>query len=80
MFKPNGRDDFSFGGSGGILRRVTADQQTLREYTIASETELAHHDLERLPNGYIIAIVWEEISTKEAQALGAQTQLKKRKR
>jgi hypothetical protein len=74
MFKPNGRDDFSFGGSGGILRRVTADQQTLREYTIASETEIEHHDLERLPNGNIIAIVWEEISTKEAQALGAQTQ------
>jgi len=25
MFKPNNRKDFSFGGSGGVLRRITAD-------------------------------------------------------
>ncbi|MGB0373514.1 MAG: aryl-sulfate sulfotransferase [Flavobacteriaceae bacterium] len=74
IFKPDDRDYFSFGGSGGILRRVTADQQTLWEYTIASETELAHHDLEILPNGNVMTIVWEEIPTEQAQALGAQTQ------
>ena len=74
IFKLNQRTDFKFGGSGGILRHVTADQQILWEYTIASKTELAHHDLEHLPNGNLITIVWEEISTEEAQALGAQTQ------
>jgi len=74
IFKTDDRDDFSFGGSGGILRRVTADNQTLWEYTIASETELAHHDLELLPNGNVLTMVWEEIPTEQAQALGAQTQ------
>ena len=74
IFKTDDRDDFSFGGSGGILRRITADKQTLWEYTIASETELAHHDLELLPNGNVLTMVWEEIPTEQAQALGAQTQ------
>ena len=74
MFKPNNRKDFSFGGSGGILRCVTSDQQTLWEYEIASETELAHHDLELLPNGNVLTIVWEEITTEQAKTLGAQTE------
>lgn len=74
IFKPEGRKGFNFGGSGGILRRVTADQQTLWEYTIASETELAHHDLERLPSGNILTMVWEEIPIEQAQELGAQSQ------
>lgn len=68
IFKQNeDRDDFSFGGWGGILRRVTADKQTLWEYTIASETELAHHDLEMLPNGNVLTIVWEKIPTEQVQ-------------
>jgi hypothetical protein len=74
MFKPNNRKDFSFVGSGDILRRVTAHQQTLWEYEIASETELAHHDLELLPNGNVLTIVWEEITTEQAKTLGAQTE------
>lgn len=74
IFKPETRDGFTFGGGAGILRRVTADQQTLWEYTIASATELAHHDVILLPNGNVMTLVWEEISTAEAQALGAQTQ------
>ena len=74
IFKPENREEFSFGGGGGILRRVTADQQTLWEYTIASATELAHHDVIRLPNGNVMTLVWEEIPTAQAQALGAQTQ------
>ena len=64
----------SFGGSGGVLRRINADQQTLWQYVISSETELAHHDLERLPNVNVMTIVWEKITTKQAKALGAQTE------
>jgi len=68
IFKQNeDRDDFSFGGWSGILRRVTADKQTLWEYTIASETELAHHDLEMLPNGNVLTMVWEKIPTEQAK-------------
>ena len=73
IFKPDDRNDFSFGGSGGILRRVTADKQILWEYTIASETELAHHDVELLPNGNVLTMVWEKIPVEQAQELGAQT-------
>ena len=48
--------------------------QTLWEYAIDSSTELAHHDLERLPNGNVMTIVWEKIPTQQAKALGAQTE------
>ena len=53
---------------------MTADQQILWEYTIASKTELAHHDVELLPNGNVMTIVWEKIPLDKAQELGAQTQ------
>lgn len=66
IFKPENRNDFTFSGSVGILRRVTADQQTLWEYTIASKTELAHHDVELLPNGNVMTIVWEKIPLDKA--------------
>ena len=74
IFKPMTQTHISFGGSGGVLRRINADQQTLWQYVISSETELAHHDLERLPNGNVMTIVWEKISTEQAKALGAQTE------
>ena len=75
IFKPMTKTHISFGGSGGVLRRINADQQTLWQYVISSETELAHHDLERLPNGNVMTIVWEKISTEQAIALGAQTEV-----
>ena len=53
---------------------MTADQQILWEYTIASKTELAHHDVELLPNGNVMTIVWAKIPLDKAQELGAQTQ------
>ena len=68
-FKVNGTA-FSFGGYGGKARIINPDGSLEWEYTIANDDQLAHHDVEQLPNGNILMLVWERVTQAEANALG----------
>lgn len=61
---------FTFGGQGGQLQLInpdgTVDWQFIHS-TIDSET---HHDAELLPNGNILAMVWERHTAEEAYQSG----------
>lgn len=61
---------FSFGGFGGIVRIINVDGSIDWEFNYHSENYLAHHDVEMLPNGNILIMVWERISTADAQNMG----------
>ncbi|WP_051568682.1 aryl-sulfate sulfotransferase [Crocinitomix catalasitica] len=50
---------FTAGGSGGGIELLYWDGNIIWEYTISSDTECQHHDIEYLPNGNILAIVWD---------------------
>jgi hypothetical protein len=69
LFKPESVS-FSFGGYGGILRKLTPTGETLWEYEVNTETELLHHDFEVLPNGNILLLIWERFNPQEASVLG----------
>ncbi|MEM7244394.1 MAG: aryl-sulfate sulfotransferase [Acidobacteriota bacterium] len=58
------------GGSGGRLQRWSWDSELLWEYTLADDLQRLHHDVEILPNGNILALVWERWTEAEALALG----------
>lgn len=74
IFKPAVSAPFSFGGSGGVLRKLQSDGTTIEwEHSIVSNDELAHHDLDILPNGNIITLVWERIPLAQAISMGAST-------
>ncbi|WP_375242256.1 aryl-sulfate sulfotransferase [Lacinutrix sp.] len=61
----------TFGGYGGIIRLINIDNTIDWEYTISSENEIAHHDVEMLPNGNVLVLVWDKIDEQEAEANGA---------
>lgn len=63
----------TFGGYGGIIKILDTDGTTDWEFEYASENYIAHHDVELLPNGNVLFIVWEKISITEAQANGVMT-------
>ncbi len=67
--KVNG-SSFNAGGSGGIFEKFDWNGTLNWSYTISSTTECQHHDIHKLPNGNILAIVWELKTVSEAMAAG----------
>ncbi|WP_026753931.1 aryl-sulfate sulfotransferase [Sediminibacter sp. Hel_I_10] len=66
---------FSFGGYGGKIR-IMDDQGNIEwEYINSDDNQLSHHDVELLPNGNVLFIVWERITAEEAQANGVNTEI-----
>jgi hypothetical protein len=61
---------FSFGGFGGSIRILNQDGSVDWEYVYASDTLLAHHDVEILPNGNVLFLAWEKIDATTAQENG----------
>ncbi|WP_299800801.1 aryl-sulfate sulfotransferase [uncultured Maribacter sp.] len=62
--------DFSFGGFGGIIQLINPDSTVDWEFIYANQDHIIHHDVEMLPNGNILAIVWDLRSTEELDAIG----------
>jgi hypothetical protein len=61
---------FTSGGNGGIIEKFDWNSSVLWSYTISSTTECQHHDIKQLPNGNVLAIVWELKTNAEAIAAG----------
>ncbi|MFC0602987.1 aryl-sulfate sulfotransferase [Winogradskyella pulchriflava] len=72
MFKAE-NPSFSFGGYGGIIKILNSDGSTDWEYNYSSENVIAHHDVEMLPNGNVLFIAWEKITSSEAAQAGVDT-------
>ena len=61
---------FDAGGSGGAIQKIDWDGNVTWTYTISSTSECQHHDVKALPNGNVLAIVWEAKTAEEAIAQG----------
>lgn len=66
---------FNAGGKGGIIQKINWDGNVTWTYTISSTLECQHHDIKALPNGNILAIVWESKTNTEAIAQGRNPSL-----
>ena len=58
-------NDFA-GGRGGRLELVEWDGTVSWSFEISSSSEKLHHDMQILPNGNILAIVWEVKTNEDA--------------
>ena len=58
------------GGAGGVIEVLDWDSSVLWSTELATDEHFSHHDVEVLPNGNILAIVWEAKAAEEAYALG----------
>ena len=63
----------SAGGVGGGIQKQSWDGEILWEYEFANEQYQHHHDVEPLPNGNILLIVWEKKTAQEAYDMGRET-------
>ncbi len=67
-----GNANFAGGGSGGGMEMLDWDGNVIWEFTISSNTQCQHHDIEYMPNGNILAIVWEAKTQAEATQAGRE--------
>ncbi|RTR39679.1 DUF1566 domain-containing protein [Shewanella canadensis] len=58
------------GGSAGVIEILNWNSDVVWSTSLATDSYLSHHDVEVLPNGNILAIVWEAKTAEEALALG----------
>ncbi len=61
---------FNAGGKGGVIQKIDWDGKVTWDYSISSTLECQHHDIKALPNGNVLAIVWESKSNTEAISQG----------
>ncbi|MDC6366572.1 MULTISPECIES: arylsulfotransferase family protein [Flavobacteriaceae] len=60
-----------YGGQGGKLQFVNPDSSIEWNFDYSSEDYITHHDVELLPNGNLITIVWEKKTMEEAELAGS---------
>ncbi|MEO6834156.1 MAG: aryl-sulfate sulfotransferase [Chitinophagaceae bacterium] len=65
-----GNTHFNLAGNGGIIEQLNWNSGKIWTYALSDTTQCQHHDICPLPNGNILAIVWELKSDSEANALG----------
>ncbi|MBI1288563.1 MAG: T9SS type A sorting domain-containing protein [Flavobacteriales bacterium] len=70
-----GNSTFTSGGSGGGVELFDWDGNLLWSYDVSSTSECQHHDVEYLPNGNVLMIVWESRSMAEAIQAGRDPNL-----
>ncbi len=61
---------FHGGGIGGRVQEVTWDGDVVWDYTLSTPERMQHHDVQPLPNGNVLFIVFERMSAEEARAVG----------
>ena len=61
---------FNGGGIGGRVQELDWDGNVVWDWLIADEFQQSHHDLEPLPNGNVLVIVWEHRFQEDALAVG----------
>lgn len=71
-FDPTGTGPFTGGGAGGRIEEFDWDGNLVWAFELATGDQLLHHDIEKLPNGNVLAIAWEYKTEAEATAAGRQ--------
>ena len=61
---------FNGGGKRGCLEEYAPDGSLVWRLNLNTDDYIQHHDMYTLPNGNILAVVWERVSTEEAISLG----------
>jgi hypothetical protein len=70
IFKdPNAQ--INFGGHGGIVKIMNLNGDVEWEYSLSNSDFILHHDVEMLPNGNVLLLVWERIAEADAAAQGS---------
>src|SRR5690606_25365486 len=61
---------FSGGGQGGRFQEFDFDGTLVWDFSINTAERLPHHDVALLPNGNVLAVVWERMTYEQAHRAG----------
>ena len=61
---------FAVGGVGGIIEKIDWEGNVVWSYSISSNLECQHHDIHPMPNGNVLAIVFELKTVAQATDAG----------
>lgn len=61
------------GGGGGIIEKIDWSGSVVWSYLISDSTKCQHHDIHALPNGNVLALVWEKKTKAQAILAGRDT-------
>jgi hypothetical protein len=62
-------------GAGGRIEALSWEGRPLWQRDFADESQMQHHEIDVMPNGHVLAIVWERIPKDEALAAGRDPKL-----
>ena len=68
-------NDFNFGGKTGGIEMFDFEGNIIWDWQYCSDTYCLHHDISILPNGNILATVWDKKTANEAIANGRNPDL-----
>lgn len=66
---------FSGGGLGGIIEKYDWEGNLIWQLDLSHDTLHQHHDFAVMPNGNILSLCWEFVSTEEAIARGRNPEI-----
>jgi len=69
------RGSFPSLGGGGIVQEFSWDGELIWDYEHYSSTEMPHHDIQRLPNGNVLILIWERRATDDVVGAGRNPKL-----
>ena len=61
---------YSFGGQGGRVAIISPNGDIVWNFEYSDEVNLAHHDIELLPNGNVLILAWEKKGAEELERKG----------
>jgi hypothetical protein len=62
-------------GAGGRIEALSWEGRPLWQKDFADETQMQHHEIDVLPNGNVIASVWERVNEADSLAAGRKPKL-----
>jgi hypothetical protein len=62
----------AYGGQNGLIQHIGLDGSVLWNYSIMGPDFIGHHDIEIMPNGHVLALVWSRMSREVAQSMGLE--------
>ncbi|MBO0321713.1 aryl-sulfate sulfotransferase [Muricauda sp. CAU 1633] len=65
----------AYGGQGGKIQLINPDNSVEWNFDYSTEDYITHHDVELLPNGKILTIVWEKLSPADANQAGSSLEI-----
>ena len=65
----------AFINAGGLIEKLNWKSEVIWSYTLSTSTSCMHHDIYPMPNGNVLALLWEKKTPEQAKAVGRKPEL-----